>query len=94
VKFATDCTETDYLEAGLRGLKTRKEIKKLPLSSPLGHPGQAAEKHPSAALRSSLVIATYREVRLIPPDFARLASEYFLPACEKNIFIYNLFESW
>jgi len=31
----------------------------------------------SAALRSSLVIATYREVRLIPPDFARLAAECF-----------------
>ena len=31
----------------------------------------------SAALRSSLVIAMYREVRLIPRDFARLASECF-----------------
>jgi len=31
----------------------------------------------SAALRSSLVNATYREVRLIPHDFARLASECF-----------------
>ena len=34
---------------------------------------QAVEKHPSAALRSSLVIAAYRKVRLIPQDFARLA---------------------
>jgi len=38
---------------------------------------QAVEKHPSAALRSSLVIATYCEVRLIPHDFARLAAECF-----------------
>jgi hypothetical protein len=38
---------------------------------------QAVEKHPSTALRSSLVIATYREVRLIPHDVARLVSECF-----------------
>jgi len=38
---------------------------------------QAVEKHPSAALRSSLVIATHCEVRLIPHDFARLAAECF-----------------
>jgi hypothetical protein len=40
-------------------------------------PYQAVEKHPSAALRSSFVIAAYHEVRLIPRDFARLASECF-----------------
>jgi hypothetical protein len=38
---------------------------------------QAVEKHPSAALRSSLVIAAYHKVRLIPHDFARLAYECF-----------------
>jgi hypothetical protein len=35
---------------------------------------QAVEKSPSAALRSSFVIAAYLKVRLIPQDFARLAS--------------------
>ena len=34
---------------------------------------QAVEKHPSASFRSSSVIATYGNVRLIPRDFARLA---------------------
>jgi hypothetical protein len=38
---------------------------------------QAVEKHPSALLRLSFVIATYGKVRLIPNDFARLASECF-----------------
>jgi len=38
---------------------------------------QAVEKHPSASLRSSFVIATYGNVRLIPRDFARLASVCF-----------------
>ncbi|MCX5904327.1 MAG: hypothetical protein NTV89_12850, partial [Proteobacteria bacterium] len=38
---------------------------------------QTVEKYPSAALRSSFVIAAYGTVRLIPPDFARLASGYF-----------------
>jgi len=38
---------------------------------------QAVEKHPSASLRSSFVIATYCKVRLIPLDFARLASGRF-----------------
>jgi len=38
---------------------------------------QAVEKHPSAALCASLVIAAYIEVRLIPQDLARLASVYF-----------------
>jgi hypothetical protein len=38
---------------------------------------QAVEKHPSAALHSSSVTAAYAKVRLIPDDFARLASERF-----------------
>jgi hypothetical protein len=42
---------------------------------------QAVEKHPSAALRSFPIaigiIATYCKVRLIPLDFARLASGCF-----------------
>jgi len=38
---------------------------------------QAVEKRPSAALRSSLVTAAYAEVRLIPRNFARLASGPF-----------------
>ena len=38
---------------------------------------QAVEKHPSVALRLSLVIAAYRKVRLIPHDVAPLASECF-----------------
>ena len=38
---------------------------------------QAVEKHPSASLCSSFVIATYGKVRLIPHDFARLASGCF-----------------
>jgi len=38
---------------------------------------QAVEKHPSALLRSSFVIAAYGKVRLIPQDFARLASGFF-----------------
>jgi hypothetical protein len=35
---------------------------------------QAVEKSPSAALRSSFVIAAYLKVRLIPQDFSCLAS--------------------
>jgi hypothetical protein len=38
---------------------------------------QDVEKRPSAALRSSFVFAAYDKVRLIPHDFARLASERF-----------------
>jgi len=38
---------------------------------------QAVEKHPSAPLRSSFVIATSGNVRLIPLDFARLACGWF-----------------
>jgi hypothetical protein len=38
---------------------------------------QAVEKSPSAALRSSFVIAAYLKVRLIPQDFACLASGGF-----------------
>jgi hypothetical protein len=38
---------------------------------------QAVEKHPSALLRSSFVIAAYGKVRRIPQDFARLASGCF-----------------
>jgi hypothetical protein len=37
----------------------------------------AVEKRPSAALRSSFVFAAYAKVRLIPHDFARLASMRF-----------------
>ncbi len=37
----------------------------------------AVEKHPAASLRSSFAIATYGTVRLIPLDFARLASGCF-----------------
>jgi len=39
--------------------------------------GQAVEKRPSAALHSSYFIAAYTTVRLIPHDFARLASGHF-----------------
>ena len=38
---------------------------------------QVVEKHPSAAFRSSFVIAAYGKVSLTPQDFARLASECF-----------------
>ena len=38
---------------------------------------KAVEKRPSAALRLSFVIAAYGKVRLIPHDFARLASNIF-----------------
>ena len=48
---------------------------------------QSVERHPSASLRSSFVIATYCKVRLIHLDFARLASGCFWPACEKTIFL-------
>jgi len=44
-------------------------------------PQQAVEKRPSAALRSSFVTAAYGTVRLIPHDFACLASERFWTAC-------------
>jgi hypothetical protein len=37
-------------------------------------------------LRSSLVIATYWKVRLIPHDFARLASECFDQPVKKYFF--------
>jgi hypothetical protein len=37
----------------------------------------AVEKLSSASLRSSFVIAAYKQVRLIPHDFVRLASERF-----------------
>ena len=46
---------------------------------------QAVEKHPSAAFCSSLVTAAYWLVRLIPRDFASLASGYFSSACEHRI---------
>jgi hypothetical protein len=38
---------------------------------------QAAEKSPSAALRSPFVVATYAQVRRTSHDFARLASGHF-----------------
>jgi len=38
---------------------------------------QAVEKRPSAAFPSSLVVATYIQVRLTPQDFGRLASGHF-----------------
>jgi len=38
---------------------------------------QAVEKYTSAALPSSFVTAAYKKVRLIPYDFARLASAHF-----------------
>jgi hypothetical protein len=38
---------------------------------------QPVEKSTSAALRSSFVTAAYEKARLIPHDFARLASEHF-----------------
>jgi hypothetical protein len=38
---------------------------------------QAVEKHPSAASRSFFVIAAYWNVRIIPQDFACLASGCF-----------------
>ena len=38
---------------------------------------QADEKRSSAALPSSIVIAAYIRVRLIPQDFGRLASGHF-----------------
>jgi len=50
---------------------------------------RAVEKHPSAALRLSFDIATYRNVRLIPQDFAGLASGCF-DQPGKNYFFNNL----
>jgi len=49
---------------------------------------QAVEKRPSAAFCSSLVSAAYLLVRLIPRDFACLASGRFSSACEHRIFHY------
>jgi hypothetical protein len=46
-------------------------------AAPSGPPWQAVEKRPSAALRSSFVTAAYAKVRLIPHNFARLASGHF-----------------
>jgi len=40
-------------------------------------PWQAAEKHPSAAFLSSLVVEAYPQVRLTPQDFEGLASGHF-----------------
>jgi hypothetical protein len=40
-------------------------------------PVGTVEKYPSASLHSSLVIAAYKQVRLIPNDFVRLASGCF-----------------
>jgi hypothetical protein len=38
---------------------------------------QVAEKHPPAALPSSIVVAAYIQVRLAPQNFGRLASGRF-----------------
>jgi hypothetical protein len=51
---------------------------------------QAVEKHPSAALRSSFVIAAYTIVRLIPLDFARLAPIDVFDQPEKGYFLNKL----
>lgn len=47
---------------------------------------EAVENRPSAAFCSSLVTAAYESVRLIPRDFARLASRHFYPAGQKQLF--------
>ncbi len=47
---------------------------------------QAVEKRPSTAFCSSLVTAAYALVRLIPRDFARLASGHVESACEHRMF--------
>jgi len=38
---------------------------------------QAVEKYPSAAFPSPFVVAAYKQVRLTPQDFGRLASGHF-----------------
>jgi len=46
-------------------------------SDPLEGVYQVAEKWPSAAFPSSLVVAAYSQVRLTPQDFGSLASGLF-----------------
>jgi hypothetical protein len=50
-------------------------------------------KRPSAALPSSLVIAAYFYVRLIPRNFGSLASGHFPSASQKPVFRQSLKES-
>jgi len=78
--FPEDALEkTELIDRADKGLYQGKTSGKTvsALRNGAGRPEQAVEKHPSAALLSSLVIATNREVRLIPQDFVRLASECF-----------------
>jgi hypothetical protein len=58
-------------------LINKKSVAHVSLTSGITRGWGAVEKHPSAVLRSLFVTATYKKVRPIPHNFARLASERF-----------------